>query len=188
MSGVFRAPGTDEYRYYGWNDYEERRLRDWDDRYGYGSYQRIQERPLPTSPTLTFAPIPAPAQPPPAPAPAPAWLPGQAWTDVPVSTLKLPTQVVFDTGAMKVLSPDFVPVVASWEGPTPQTAVAVPAQPFNFEEFQEKWNTAPRADVFEPPARVGQNPEFDAIFDRLTAQGQSISYERLNNDLLVASF
>lgn len=33
MPGVFRDPATGTYRYYSYNDYEERRRRDWDDRY-----------------------------------------------------------------------------------------------------------------------------------------------------------
>jgi hypothetical protein len=169
LSGVFRDPASGEYRYYGWNDYEERRLRDWDDHYGYDSYRPYVERPAPAPPPpMQFAPIPEPAAEPVAPQP--------------VSTLKLPTQVVFDTGAMEVLSPDFVPVVASWEGPTPQTAIAAPAAPFNFQELQRNWNAS------QPPAQVGQIPEFDAFFDRLTAQGQSITYQRIDNDLLVPAF
>jgi hypothetical protein len=165
MSGVFRDPASGDYRYYSYNDYEERRLRDWDDHYGYNSYQRYNQ-PLVTPPPkpLQFAPIPeSTAEPSP---------------PEPVSTLKTPQQIVSDAGGLEVLSPDFVPLVASWEGPTPQAATAVP---FNFEEFQQTWNAS------HPPAQVGEIPEFDASFDRLVDQGMSIPYQRIDNQLLVPS-
>ena len=73
------------------------------------------------------------------------------------------------------VSQRLVPVVASWEGPTPQAATAVP---FDIDESQLDWHTL--------PAQAGENPGFDAAFDQLVDQGKSISYERTANDLLAA--
>jgi hypothetical protein len=63
-------PVTETYRYYSYNDYEERRLRDWDDRYGYGSFQKRYDRLTSRPPApFQFAPMPQPTAEPARPSP-----------------------------------------------------------------------------------------------------------------------
>lgn len=164
MPGLFRDPATETYRYYSYNDYEERRRRDWDDRYGYSGSQKRYDGLMRKPPApFQFAPMPQPTTEPSPPQPIP--------------TLKTPEQVIFEAAGIQAPSPGIVPMVASWEGPTPQTATAVP---FDFEKFRQSWNAA------NPPAAVGELPEFDTtFFDRLVEQGQSLDYRRTETDVLV---
>jgi hypothetical protein len=65
MPGVFRDPSSGTYRYYSYNDYEERRRRDWDDRQqGRTPYgPPLPPRWEPALPSIGFGP-PQPAPPP----------------------------------------------------------------------------------------------------------------------------
>jgi len=63
MPGVFRDPATGTYRYYSYNDYEERRRRDWDDRYQ-GRTPFGPARPpewSPPAPSIRFAGVATPS-------------------------------------------------------------------------------------------------------------------------------
>jgi hypothetical protein len=60
MPGVFRDPSTGTYRYYSYNDYEERRHRDWDDQQqGRTPFGPPRWEPAPPPPSIGFGPDPA---------------------------------------------------------------------------------------------------------------------------------
>lgn len=204
MPGVFQDPNDGRYRYYSYNDNEERRLRDWDDHYGYS-------RPRPWSDPSSSA-VPG-APPPPHPF---VWAPYHE-PDPPrvltpyersvVENMRL-KKIIDDANAhpaasfeellksanIQVPSPPptlistenvtldqllasanaapltTVPQLASWEGlPLPNTATAVP-----FRDMAAGLPAVPD----QLPAKVGDDPEFDALFDKLAAEGKSITYQR----------
>jgi len=162
MPGVYRDD-SGQYTYQSNNAYEDRRRDDWDRRYG-----SLRPNPPP-------APAPFTYYPPPAPAPAP---PPQA--PPPIAILQPPAAV--DFSSVEWQSPgEFsytVPQVAEWPGATvPERASVV-----DFHELNRFVAQLP--DPPDPPARVGDFPEFDAAFDRLTAAGKSITYESFQNSVL----
>ena len=191
MSGVFRDPASGDYRYYSYNDYEERRLRDWDDRYGYGSTRASSSLPAP----FDWTPWKEEADPAPAPAPAPAPVPTppdpqtaaelQALIDAAKASsappLQPPTAFDFETFRNEwnaAHHPSVVPPVAEWPGPVPSEVAAVSLPELS----------ARVGDLTTLPATVGDVPAFDEAFDALAAEGRSITYMPVEASLLVPSF
>jgi hypothetical protein len=200
VSGVFRDPNDGRYRYYSYNDYEERRLRDWDDHYGY-SRPRPWSDPhavgaAPPHP-FVFAPSHEP-DPPRVLSPSEQSVvdnlrlkklvedanahPAASFDDLLKSAnIQVPSppptlfttenvpldQLISSANAAPVAT---VPQLASWQGlPLPSTATAVP-----FRDMAAGLPSVP-----DPlPAKVGDHPEFDALFNQLAAEGKSITYQR----------